>query len=50
MWNVGVEVKPIEVQALETVECGKVMFELGEDIGGEFPSAVIIESDRPHVG
>lgn len=51
MSDARVEVEPFEVQTLEMVECGKVEFEFGEDVGGELPSSeVITESDRPYVG
>jgi hypothetical protein len=50
MSNAGVEVKPFEAQVLETVERSEMVFDLGEDVGGEPPSEVIAESDRPYVG
>ena len=50
MSNARVEVKPFEVQALEAVECGKVVLELGQGVGGEPPSEVVAKSDRPYVG
>ena len=50
MSNARVEVKPFEVQALEAVECGKVVLELGQGVGGEPPSEVVAKSDRSYVG
>lgn len=56
VWNqlavldAGVEVKPLEVQTLKAVECSKMTFELGEDVGGEPPSEVVAEGKGPHVG
>lgn len=50
MSDVGVDVKPPEIQAFETVECSEMVFESGNDFGGEPPSEVVAEGESPHVG
>ena len=50
MSDVGVDMEPLEIQAFETVECSEMVFELGNNVGGQPPSEVVAEGEGPHVG